>query len=176
MNRLVVSRRRLVTSVGNASKMALRDCGEITMKRITALVAPTLLLLAAPSLSFASMNIHQVSKERAKQLGMEIRLQGKGPNDVLVELEFRAEGELKDFEHVSLEIREGEKLLVGYAPLREMRSNSGSIVVRFLASGAYLDKITLRVVTGHPLNLTGHDLRVRDFLEPEKPPLKPVTP
>jgi len=96
-------------------------------------------------------------------------LKGNGPNEAWVELEFKAEGELKDFRHVSLEVREGEKLLVGYAPLRERASSSGRVLVGFMANRAYLDKVTLRVVTGHPMNTTGHDLRVKDFVELGKP-------
>ena len=135
------------------------------MKRVTALLALTFLLLAAPSLCLAEMSIEFVSKERAKKLGMEIRLKGNGPNEAWVELEFKAEGELKDFSHVSLEIREGEKLLVGYAPLRERPSSSGRVLVGFMANRAYLDKVTLMVVTGRPMDKTGHQLRVKDFVE-----------
>jgi hypothetical protein len=137
------------------------------MERITALLALTFLPLAAPSLCFAEMGIVHVSKERAKKLGMVLRLKGNGPNEVWVELDFKAEGELRDYIHVSLEIREGEKLLVGYAPMRERSSSSGRVVVGFMANRAYLDNVTLRVVTGHPMNMTGHDLRVKDFVEPE---------
>jgi hypothetical protein len=127
-----------------------------------------LLLAVATSPCSAMMDIEFVSKERAKELGMEIRLKGNGPYEVWLELEFKAEGGLKDFDHVSLEIREGDKLLVGYAPLREKRSDSGAIVVGFMANRAYLDKVTLRVVTGHSRDWAGHDLRVRDFVELDK--------
>ena len=48
-------------------------------------------------------------------------LQGSGP-EVWVELELKAEGELKRFSHVELEINEGEKSLLAYARLQEARS------------------------------------------------------
>jgi hypothetical protein len=138
------------------------------MKRMTLPLTLTLLLLAVPNPCFAEMRVEVVSSERAKKLGMEIRLKGEGPNEVWLELAFKAEGELKDFRHVSLEIREGEKLLVGYAALREQRSSSGRILVGFMVDRAYLDKVTLRVVTGRPKEMIGHDLRVKDFVEPER--------
>jgi len=116
------------------------------------------------------MEIEQVSKGRAKQLGIEIRAKANGPNDAWIELEFKPKGELKDFVHVSLEIREGEKFLLGYSPLKEKRSNSGSIVVSFLVDRAYVEKIRLSVITGQPMNYTGHELQVKDFVDLGKLP------
>ena len=124
----------------------------------------------APNRCFAEMVIENVTKERAKELGMEIRLKDSGPRDAWVELEFKPEGKLKDFSHVSLEISDGDKLLVGYAPLQEKRSDSGSVVVRFMADRAYLDKISLMVVTPEPLGGMGYELRLKGFVEPAKAP------
>ena len=129
----------------------------------------TFLLFSASSQCFPEMTIEQVSKERAKELGMEVRTKANGPNDIWVELEFKAEGKFKDFSHVSLEIREGKQLLVGYAALREKRSSSGSVVVNFMANRAFLDKITLTVVVADvPLGGSGYEVRVKDFTESEK--------
>lgn len=138
------------------------------MKTIFNLSVLAALLAVVTSTCLAEMRIEFVSKERAKKLGMDIRLKGNGPNEVWVELEFKAEGELKDFKHVSMEIREGEKFLVGSAPLREHPSSSGRVLVSFMANRAYLDKVTLRVVTGGLKDMKGHDLRIRDFVELEK--------
>jgi hypothetical protein len=125
-------------------------------------------LLLTPGLCFGLMGLKPVSKEQAKELGLELRFLGSGTNGFWVELEFKTEGKLKDFDCVDLEIAEGEKLLLGWAPLRERRSDSGSVVVRFLADRAYLDKIILRAVTGPAMMQTGYDLRLKDFIEPEK--------
>ena len=126
------------------------------------------LLVVASSPSLAEMIIERVSKVRAKGLGMEIRAKASSPSNAWVELEFQAEGTLKDFDHVSLEIREGETFLLGYARLREKRSSSGKVVVGFMANRAYLDKVTLSAVTGHPMYFAGHELRLKDFVELEK--------
>lgn len=138
------------------------------MTKRSAFLAPTILLLAMPALCRAEMGIENVSKERAKELGIEIRLKGNGPREAWVQMEFKAEGELKDYRHVSLEIREGDKLLVGYAPLREHPSQSNRVHVGFMANRDFLEKVTLRVVTGRPMDYTGHDLRVRDFVDLKK--------
>ena len=129
-----------------------------------------ILLFVGPPLCIGSMEVEHVSKERAKQLGIEIRAKANGPNDAWIELEFNPKGELKGFVHVSLEIREGEKLLLGYSPLKEKPSDSGTIVVSFLADRAYMEKITLSVITGQPMNYTGHELRVKEFLDLGKLP------
>ena len=121
---------------------------------------------ASPCL--ALMGIAHVSEGRAKEMGIEVRSRAAGPNAVWVELEFETEAELKSFSHVSLEIREGKKLLVGYAALRERRSDSGTVVVSFMASRAYLDRITLRIVVGAARSMAGHDLRVKDFVDLRK--------
>lgn len=138
------------------------------MKTILRRWLSAVLLLVGSSLCFASMEIEQVSKDRAQELGLEIRAKANGPNQAWIELEFKPKGELKDFVHVSLEIREGEKFLLGYAPLKEKPSASGSIIVSFLADRTFLDKIRLSVITGQSMNYTGHELRLKDFVEVDK--------
>ncbi len=78
------------------------------------------------------MTIAHGSKERAREMGME----RNGQTMSGWSLSSR-QGQVKELSHVSLEIGEGKKLLVGYAPLREKRSSSGSVVVRFMANRAY---------------------------------------
>ena len=138
------------------------------MKTILKFSVLTFLLIAASSQCFALRDLAEVSKKEAKEMGLEIRATAAGPDAVWLELEFKTEGRLKDFNHVELEIREGEKLLVAYAALSEKRSNSGSVLVRFMANRAYLDKITLTVVTGFPSADFGNELRVKDFVDLDK--------
>ena len=135
------------------------------MKTWFPLMAAVVLMAFAAGPCFALMGIALVSKESAKEMGVEVRTQPNGPNDVWVEMEFKPEGKLKDFVHVSMEIRDGDKLLVGYAPLKEKRSDNGAVTVHFMADRAFLDKITLRIVAGPPMDRTGFDLRLKDFVE-----------
>ena len=125
------------------------------------------LLFAASSPCFAMRSIGLVSKKEAKELGMDLRFKGNATNEVWVELEFKTEGKFKDFSHVELDIREGKKFLLGWAPLKEKRMSSGSVVVLFLANRAFLDKVTLTVVVGD-MGEVGYELRVKDFVEHEK--------
>ncbi len=133
------------------------------MKRF--LVASLVVVLGVAPDCFALMGIAPVSKEQAKEMGIDVRLTDSGPKAFWVELEFKPEGKLKAYSHVSLEIREGDKLLVGYAALQERRTDSGNVVVRFMADRAFLDKITLSVVAGFPSNMTGYEIRLKDFVE-----------
>lgn len=125
----------------------------------------TFLLVAASSRCFAFWSIGQVSKEQAKELGMEIRSKANGSNAVWVELEFKTEGKLKSFSHVDLRISEGEKELVT-ATLREDRSRPGRVVVSFAADRSHVDKATLWVYVADTMpGGTIYQLRVKDFVE-----------
>jgi hypothetical protein len=138
------------------------------MKTILNISVLTFLLVAASSPCFAAWSIGQISKERAKELGMEIRSKPSGTNAVWVELEFKTEGKLKSFSHVDLRISEGEKSLVT-APLREDRSRPGRVVVTVTADRAYLDKVALWVMVADMMpGGTVYELRVKDFVELEK--------
>lgn len=128
------------------------------------LLALSCLLAAAAIPCLAMMSVGDVSPTRAKELGMEIRVKDSGPNDVWVELEFKPEGALKNFVRVTLEIRDGKKLLLGYTALEAKRSSSGSVVVSLMANRAYLEKISLMVVVGVPMDYCGHQLRMKDFV------------
>ena len=57
----------------------------------------TMLFFASSSRCFAERTIENVSKERAKELGMVIRSNAAGPKDVWVQLEFKIKGELKGY-------------------------------------------------------------------------------
>jgi len=144
------------------------------MKTILNISVLAVLLVVAPSPCFALWDVGQVSKEQAKELGMEIRSKASGTNAVWVELELKTEGELKrfsreNFSRVELEIREGGKFLVS-ASLREERPSPGRVVTSFDADRAHLDKITLRVVVVPSGELgAGYELQVKDFVELAKP-------
>lgn len=137
------------------------------MKTIFHIAVLTFLLAVAPSPCFALWEIAPVSRERAKEMAMEVRSDSVGPNHVRVELEFKTDGELKNFSRVDLRIGEGDNPPVT-APLREDRSKPGRVVVNFTADRAQLDKLKLWVMVPGSLGGTIYDLRVKDFVEPKK--------
>src|SRR5947209_17635068 len=137
------------------------------MKTIFTIAAAAALLVVAPSPCFALWGIALVSKERAKELGMEVRSTAAGPNHVRVELEFKTEGELKDFSHVDLRFGEGDNPPVT-APLQEDRAKPGRVVVSFTANRGYLDKTNLWVMVPEPDGGSIYQLRVKDFVGPQK--------
>jgi hypothetical protein len=144
------------------------------MRRAFVLVASivsvlAVLLFIASRPCVAMMSIEHVSRERARELGLEIRSNAAGPGAARVELEFGAKGELKKYLRVDLLITEGEKSLL-FATLREDPSRPGRAAVSCAADRGLLDKATLRVVVGVPMDLAGYDIRVKDFVEPEKAP------
>src|SRR5690348_6160600 len=97
----------------------------VYVKTISKVSVLAVLLVAAPSVCFASWSFGPISKQRAKELGMEVRSQANGTNEVTVELEIKVTDELKMVEgwnlsHVELQIKQGEKELVS-AVLKEYR-------------------------------------------------------
>jgi hypothetical protein len=141
------------------------------MRTIINFVILNLLLFAASSQCFAMIFHEPVSKERAKELGMEIRWKGDGTNTVWVELEFQTEGPFKSFaddylkKHSRVELRMVEGLS---AALREDRSKPGRILVSFTAARAQLDQLSLWVRLPAFSGETLYTLSVKDFVEPAK--------
>jgi hypothetical protein len=143
----------------------------------TTTVAAALFAIAS-SPCFALMGIAFVSKERAKELGIEIRASPSGPKAASIRLHFKPTGELKLFHHVSLEIQDGETFLLGWTPLKDERTANGNVVASLMANRELLEKVTLRVVVGEPGNYGGYDMRVKDFVDlknlDDQPPKKPA--
>ena len=137
------------------------------MKTMFTFSAVAVFFVVAPNTCFALWGIAPVSKERAKEMGMEVRSERVGPNHGRVELEFKTEGELKDFSRVDLRIGAGDNPPVT-APLREDRSKPGLVVVSFTADHAQLDKLNLWVMVPESDGGTIYDLRVKDFVELKK--------
>jgi len=137
------------------------------MKTIVPFLAFALLLLA-PSRSFALMEIDQVTPERAKELGFQIKVNAAGPEAIRVVLEFKKEGKMKSFKRVDLELHEAGRLLAA-SSLEQEQTTPDRVVVGFAADRASLDKFTVRVVTeGGPRERTGYDLRLKDFVQLDK--------
>ncbi len=97
------------------------------MKPIFTISAVAVLFVVVPSPCFALWDVLIVSKERAKELGMQVR-SSAGPNHVQVVLEFKTEGELKNFSDVAMRLGQGDDLTVS-APLRMDQSKPGRVVV-----------------------------------------------
>ncbi len=122
-------------------------------------------LLVAPGRCFAlTWGKAIVSKEQVKEMGIEVRSTAAGANQVRVELEFKADGLLKNFSRVELRFGEGDSPLLT-APLQEDRSKPGRIVVSFNADRAHLDKINLWVYVPGPGGRGIYRLPVKNFVE-----------
>lgn len=137
------------------------------MKVIVGISVLTVLLLAPFGQCFAMMSVGKISKERAKALGIELRAKPNGPNEAWIELEFNPEGELADYNHVSLEVRDDDKFMLGWTPLKDERLGTGHVIVRVMGNRDFLENVTLRIVTG-TFGESGDDLRIKDFVDLKK--------
>jgi hypothetical protein len=135
--------------------------------KATFLLTAVAALAVAPTPCFALWEIAPVTKERAKELGLEVRSQAAGPDAVRVEVEFKTDGALKDFDRVDLRVGRGTPSVVT-AALKEDRSKPGRVVVSFSADRSRLDQIFLWVMVPAPLGGTAHEIRVTDFVEADK--------
>lgn len=137
------------------------------MKTLFHLAVLAVMIAIAPGTSFALWDLAPVSTGEAKKIGLEVRAERSGPNHIRVELEFKPEGQLKNFSHVDLRIGDGDNPPLT-APLREDRSKPGRVIVSFTADRAQLEKLHLWVMVTAELGGSVYTLRVRDFVDPKK--------
>lgn len=124
-------------------------------------------LLVSVEPCFALWGIVPVTREAAKELGMEVRWTPAGPDQVLVELEFKVEGVLKKFSQVNLRFGQGSVPSLT-APLKEDRSKPGRVVVHYNASRAHLEQTHLSVMVPELLGGTVYEIQVKDFVDLRK--------
>lgn len=129
--------------------------------------AVVVLFLVVSSPCWAEMSVENVSPKRAQELGVAVRGTANGPKQAWIQLEFKPAGTLKEFQHVSLEIRDGDHFLLGWTPLQARRLPSGAVQVSLMADRVFLKNISLRIVTG-ATDDAGHDLRIQNFVDLEK--------
>lgn len=149
------------------------------MKTTFRIVAVAIFLAVTSNPCFAVWDVLTVSKEQAKELGLEVRSTTARSGHVQVQLEFKVEGAFTEFDG-RFKDRSGVYVRVGdaedfsfSAALKEDRSKPGRVVAGFTADRAQLDKLTLTVgVPGSPGTVGGtyYELRVKDFIEPKKAP------
>ena len=132
----------------------------------TTLKLMSVLLLAPLGACFAMDSVTLITREQAKELGMEVRSKAAGPDAVWVELEFEIKGELKRITHVGLEMWAGKKLLLS-SILRDNRPAPERVAVSFTADRSNLDKFTLKVLSHQGLGSVGYELRVKDLVDLE---------
>jgi hypothetical protein len=135
--------------------------------KATISLAVLILFAAASATCLAEISIERVSQERAKELGIEIHANPNGPKEAWIQLEFKPEGKLGDFNHVSLEIADGDQFQLGWTPLKDERTDTGNVIVRLMGNRAFLDKVTLRIVRG-AFGELGKDVRIRDLVDLEE--------
>jgi len=146
------------------------------MKTIIKFAALALVLSFTTGHCFGMWDVEEVTRERAKELGIEVRSQPAGPGNVLVELELPTQGAFKKFSEdrsssdpsrVDLRIGTKDKLLLTTA-LREDRSKQGRIIVSFTADASQLDQISLWVLVAEGSGGQAYGLRVKDLVGSKK--------
>ena len=148
------------------------------MKTVLSISAAALLFFAASGPCFALWGVVPVSRDAARELGLEIRTTPAAPNHVIVELEFKTEGKFKEFgpegklkDYCRVDLRTGQADNPPVtAALREDRSKPGRVSVRFTADRRELDRLSLWIMVPAPLGGTAYDIRVKDFVDVKPTP------
>lgn len=139
------------------------------MRTIFHILVVTFLLFAAHSRCAAEISVENVSKERAKELGITFRTNTNGEAGIRVTLEFKMDGELKNITHVELQIGENEDRIAS-AQLFVSSPRPDNAAVSFSAYPAYLPRSSLMIVVYHgPKGDVGYRFNVKDFIELRKP-------
>lgn len=131
-------------------------------------------LALAPQRALALRSIGILSAEQAKASGVEVRATPAGPDAAWLKLEFKTEGDLKNYvpersSNVELEIRDGGKSLLSYAALQEQHPKPGRVLVRLMVDRAYLEKVILTIVVGSGAMAGGAwEVHVKDFVDVAK--------
>ncbi len=138
------------------------------MQALLKFSALTFLLLAASSPCSAMVSLADVSKERAKAMGVTLRSKPNGDAGVAVWLEFKTQGELKNFAHVEVRVMTGGKTM-SHAYLMPSRPTPDSVSAYFSADPAWLATSVLTIVVKNgERDLVGYQFKVKDFVEVEK--------
>ena len=129
-----------------------------------------LLLCGLPERSSALALITDVSKKRAKELGITVRILPSANNDLRVQVEFKTTGPMKEFRWADFTLNHGEKRLVSTALLPRKptgESPEESKQFEFYIDPAALPNSTVTVfVYNEPLTGTGYRLKMKEFLAP----------
>jgi hypothetical protein len=124
-----------------------------------------LLLCGLPGRCLALDLIEDVSKERAKELGITVRLQPR-PEDVWVQVEFKPTGPKKEFKRTDLDVTQGGKRLVA-ATLMPWKPTPDSMRFDFYIDPAALPNSTVTIVVWEDgITGIGHRLKMKDFMPP----------
>jgi hypothetical protein len=144
------------------------------MKSIIQFAALALVFTLTTGRCFGMWEVEEVSRKRAKELGIEVRSQPADAGTVSVELEFPIQGAFKKFSEdrscrVDLRMGTGDKLLLT-TTLREDRSKEGRILVRFTADASQLDQISLWLLVEEGSGGQAYGLGLKDLVSSEKKP------
>jgi hypothetical protein len=140
------------------------------MKTLFNVLAMVFFLCAARTQCGAMISVEDVSKERAKELGVTFRSHTNGQAGIQVWMEFKSKGELQKITYVELQVGDGPERIVS-THMRVSNPDPASASVNFSAFPAYLSKSTLMIVVYYgPRGDVGYQFKMKDFIELDKRP------
>jgi hypothetical protein len=137
------------------------------MKTIRCLAIISLLLITTSTRCFALWEIEDSTKERAKELGIEITTKMMNATEVGAWLEFKPKGKLEKFSCVGLEITSNGKKVVS-ANVLPSRKSEDIVTVPFYTDLEFLPacKVTVYVWSESGRGGIGYRFNVKDIAKP----------
>ena len=137
------------------------------MKTILKIAVLAFLVIASSSRCYALRMLSGVSTQQAAQeLGVKIRSETVGTNQIGVWLEFSPRGKLAHFHHGELEVASGERQLV-CATLLPLQQTSDKVVLYFSADPDNIKMSTLTVIVSGASgpDPDGYSFAIKDFVK-----------
>jgi hypothetical protein len=136
------------------------------MKTILKIAVLAFLLVSSSRCYALRMTERVLTQQAAQELGVKIRSETVGINQIGVWLEFSPHGKLAHFSHGELAVASGERQLVG-ATLLPLQQTNDKVVLYFSADADNMKMSTLTVIVSRVSGRDpdGYSFAIKDFVK-----------
>jgi hypothetical protein len=134
------------------------------MRKILYLAVLAFLSVVDSRHCLAETVLEDVTKERARELGVTVRSEDRGAAGVKLWLEFKPQGQLKNFGRAELEVNADGKHVVT-APLLASHPTKDLVSIQFTAAPSYLANSIVTLIVPGGLGGEGYRFPMKEFVE-----------
>lgn len=136
----------------------------ISKRSLLVLLTAGLCIVAFAQRSSALAVLEDVSKDRAKQLGIIVRSQPSANDDLMVIVEFKKQGDMRGFRWADVELRRKGKRVISSA-IQPRTTDKDSVRLDLYMDAAAIPDTTVTIfVYNQPRSGIGYRLKLKDFL------------
>lgn len=149
------------------------------MKTLLRFALAFALLTAFSNSSYALIRVADLSADRARMMGIEVRSKASGPNHVRLEINFKREGALESFDpgrhgRVEMRLRDGDnsisrgKRTLIVAPLQIKQTEPGRVRVTLTARRDQVSRMSVMIHVMQDLSMAAFNLELKEFVDLKK--------